>query len=70
MKALKIDAVRELPNDEINTRIEEQRKNIFDLRLRAGSDDIENPGSVKAMRREIARMYTVLRERAREKERS
>lgn len=60
---MKIEEIRELPKDEIETRVRELRKKVFDLKVQAGGEDIENPGSAKQMRREIARMLTVMRER-------
>ena len=61
--------IRQLPDEEILTEIQKRREEIFRQRLKAGSDDVENPGSLRQKRREIARMLTVLRERQLERER-
>jgi len=63
---MKSQEIRQLPEAEIRTEIEKRRGDIFRLRLRAGSQDVENSGALRVLRREIARMLTILRERERE----
>ncbi len=67
---MKAREIRQLPDDEILTEVHKRREEIFRQRLRAGSDDVENPGALRQRRREIARLLTILRERQiqREKE--
>jgi large subunit ribosomal protein L29 len=60
---MKADEIRQLPEEEIRSEVEKRRSEIFRLRLRAGSDDVESPGALRRMRREIARLLTILRER-------
>lgn len=63
MKGVKTDEIRQLPKDEILAEVEKRRSEIFRLRLRAGSEDVESPGALRRMRREVARFLTILRER-------
>ena len=60
---MKPEEIRQLPKEEILAEVEKRRSEIFRLRLRAGSDDVESPGALRRMRREVARFLTVLRER-------
>jgi len=60
---MKADEIRQLPDDEILSEVEKRRSEIFKLRLRAGSEDVESPGALRQKRREIARLLTILRER-------
>jgi large subunit ribosomal protein L29 len=55
--------VRELSDEQIRERIGELREELFRLRFRASMMEIENPQLPKAIRRDIARMKTILRER-------
>ncbi len=63
---MKPQEIRQLPDEEILAEVQKRRSEIFRLRLRAGSDDVESPGALRRMRREVARFLTVLRERQRE----
>lgn len=55
--------IRELTDDEIETRIAELRHELFALRFRSATQPLENPKLIEALRRDVARMKTVLRER-------
>ena len=60
---MKTEEIRQLPEEEILAEVEKRRSEIFRLRLRAGSEDVESPGALRRMRREIARFLTILQER-------
>ncbi len=60
---MKAAEIRQMPDSEIEAEIEKRRSSIFRLRLRAGSEDVESPGALRRMRREIARLCTIQRER-------
>ena len=55
--------VRELSNEEIQTKISEAQEELFRLRFRSATQQIENPALIKSLRRDVARMRTILRER-------
>ncbi|MEN8375237.1 MAG: 50S ribosomal protein L29 [Gemmatimonadota bacterium] len=55
--------VRELTDEEIVGRIEELREELFRLRFRSASQEIENPAQFRALRRDVSRLKTILRER-------
>lgn len=57
------DEIRDLSDDEITGLIEEKREALFRLRFRSASQAIDAPSEFRALRRDVARLKTVLRER-------
>jgi large subunit ribosomal protein L29 len=55
--------IRDLSNEEIESRISEAQEELFRLRFRSATQQIENPALIKSLRRDVARMRTILRER-------
>lgn len=55
--------VRELSTEEIRQRIEQNQEELFRLRFRAATVELDNPMLLRTLRKDIARMKTVLRER-------
>ncbi|MGH7445868.1 MAG: 50S ribosomal protein L29 [Longimicrobiales bacterium] len=55
--------VRDLTIEEIQDRMTEAREELFRLRFRSATQQLENPSLIKSLRRDIARMSTILRER-------
>jgi len=55
--------VRDMTDSQIRERIMELREELFRLRFRGGMMKLENPRLPRKIRREIARMRTVIRER-------
>jgi large subunit ribosomal protein L29 len=62
---LKASAVREQTLDEIRLRVTELREEMFNLRFRNSMKQLDNPLKIRAGRREIARLLTVLSEKER-----
>jgi large subunit ribosomal protein L29 len=60
---MKAEDIRELTDEEILERIRELREERFRLRFRSATMELENPKLLTEIRRDIARMKTVLRER-------
>lgn len=60
---MKIHEVREMKNDELIKRIEEDEKNLIDLRFSHQLKQLTNTAKLKLTKRDMARMKTVLRER-------
>jgi large subunit ribosomal protein L29 len=61
---MKADQIRELNADEIRARLGELEEERFRLRFRAATEPLEDPLRLRAVRRDIARLHTILRERA------
>jgi large subunit ribosomal protein L29 len=57
---MKIKEIRELSQDELVTRKRDLRKEVFHLRLQQQSGQLEKPSQLRAIRREVARVETVL----------
>lgn len=59
---MKAQHYREMSMDEIESRLEELQRHLFDLRSQAVTEKLENSKAVINVRRDIARIKTVLRE--------
>ena len=55
---------REISTDELKSKLEELERRIFDLRTQAATEKLENSKAIVNTRRDIARIKTVLREKA------
>ena len=60
---MKPQDIRELTDEEIQDRIRELKEERFRLRFRSATMELENPKLLTEIRRDIARMNTILRER-------
>ena len=60
---MKSEEIRELADADIEQQIEELQEELFRLRFRSATQMLENPMLVRTLRRDIARMKTILRER-------
>ena len=57
------NALRELSADELATRLRESREELFNLRFQVATGQLDNNRRLQTVRRDIARIYTVMRER-------
>ena len=55
--------LRELSDEELVTRLREAKAELFNLRVQAATGQLENHGRLQVIRRDIARIYTIMRER-------
>ncbi|MGA3305786.1 MAG: 50S ribosomal protein L29 [Stellaceae bacterium] len=62
---MKADDIRAKTDDELKTELETLGKEAFNLRFQRASGQLENTARVRQVRRDIARIRTVLGERAR-----
>ncbi|MFC5050288.1 50S ribosomal protein L29 [Rubritalea spongiae] len=60
--ATKISDIRELSAEELSTRLRELKQEALTLRLQQSTGQLENTARLKAIRREVARVNTVLTE--------
>jgi large subunit ribosomal protein L29 len=56
------DELRTLETDELVTKLREAKEELFKLRFQYASGQLESHGRLSAVRKDIARIYTVLRE--------
>ena len=55
--------LRELADDELVSRLREAKEELFNLRFQAATGQLESHGRLRAVRKDIARIYTIMRER-------
>jgi large subunit ribosomal protein L29 len=55
--------LRQQDRDELVAKLKEAKEELFNLRFQAATGQLESHGRLRAVRREIARIYTVMRER-------
>ena len=60
MAIVKAEALRAKTLDELKTQLVDLKKERFNLRFQAAGGQVENPARAKIVRREIARIKTVL----------
>ncbi len=60
---MKIDEIREKSVEELNEAIYSLKEKLFDLRRKKAVGQLENLSEIKRVRKEIARCYTVLKEK-------
>ena len=60
---MKIKDIRALSNEELNTKITESKKELLDLRVKQATGSLEKSSRIHELRKTIARMKTILRER-------
>ena len=55
--------LRELTDDELTDKLRESKEELFNLRFQIATGQLDNNRRLRTVRQEIARIYTVLRER-------
>ncbi len=60
MAIIKAEALRAKTSDELKTQLVDLKKEQFNLRFQVAGGQVENPSRAKIVRREIARIKTVL----------
>jgi large subunit ribosomal protein L29 len=55
--------LRELPDNELVARIESAKEELFNLRFQLATGQLDSSSRIKAVRHEMARVLTVIRER-------
>ena len=60
---MKINELRNLTDADIFKKISESKKELFDLRLKQSTGSLEKPSKMHELRKDVARMKTILRER-------
>ncbi|TDD27390.1 50S ribosomal protein L29 [Kribbella turkmenica] len=64
MAILTAAELRNLGRDELLSKLGEAKEELFNLRFQAATGQLESHGRLRAVRKDIARIYTVLTERA------
>ncbi len=60
---MKTNEIRKLSTEEINKKIAESKEELFNLRMKQATGNLENPSRIRELRKTVARLKTILRER-------
>ncbi|HHT90008.1 MAG: 50S ribosomal protein L29 [Bacillota bacterium] len=60
---MKAKEVRDLSANELEVRLDELKEELFNLRFQLATGQLDNPMRISAVRKNIARVKTVMRER-------
>ena len=60
---MEINELRKLSNEQLAKKIIEKKEELFAKRMQQSSGTLEKPSQLRTLRREIARMKTILKER-------
>jgi len=64
---LKPSELREMTIEELKEKEKELRKELFNLRFQKATGEIQNPNRIKQVKRDIARILTIITEKERQK---
>ena len=60
---MKIKDIRNLSGDELNKKMSELKNELFNLRFQLATGQLDNPSTIKSVKKDIARVKTIQRER-------
>lgn len=60
---MNIKEIRDMSSEELKKALEESKVELFDLRFQRATGSIENPMRIRELKKSIARILTVLKER-------
>ncbi len=63
---MKVSELKELAVDELQRKEQDLRKELFNLRFQQATGEIENPMRIRAIRKNIARVLTLIAQRKKE----
>ncbi len=59
---MKASEIRELTKEELQTKLKTLKEELFNLRFQLAINQLDNPTRIKAVKKDIARVLTVIRE--------
>ena len=60
---MKNSEIRKLTTEQIGKKIDETKEELFNLRMKQATGTLENPSRIKDLRKLVARLKTILKER-------
>lgn len=60
---MRVGEIREMKTEELHAELDRIRRHLFDLRAQAVTEKLENPHRLQAVRKDVARILSILRER-------
>ena len=63
MKAKELNEIRALSHEKLQEKLQELKKDLFLLRMQHATNQLENPMQIAHVRKDIARVKTIMREK-------
>jgi large subunit ribosomal protein L29 len=60
---MKVKEIRDMTDDELKLKLNSLKEELFNLRFQVATGQLDNPMRIKDVRRNIARILTIIRER-------
>jgi len=60
---MKINEIRKLTTEDLNKKLDETKKELFNLKFASATGNLEKPHRIKELRHDVAKIKTVIRER-------
>ena len=60
---MKANEIRQMTDQELDSKMLELKNELFNLRFQVATGQLDNPKRIKAVRKDIARVKTIIRER-------
>ena len=61
MKKTELEKIRELNETELDKKLRDLKEELFNLRFQHAINQLENPGRIETVKKDIARVKTVMR---------
>ena len=59
---MKANEVRKVSGEELQTKLQDLKKDLFNLRLQHATNQLDNPIKIAQVKKDIARVKTIIRE--------
>ena len=60
---MKIQEIRDLSTQELEDKVKDLKEELFNLRFQNATNQLENPGRIAGVKKDIAKVKTILREK-------
>ena len=60
---MKLEDLRKLTSEELEVKIKEAKEELFNLRFQKATGNLEKPSRLRELRKQVAKMKTIIRER-------
>ena len=60
---MKAKEIREMTSEELNAKLKELKNDLFNLRFQLAINQLDNPLKIKAVKKDIARIMTILHQK-------
>ncbi len=63
VKPVRANQIRDLSNEELASQLKDSKQELFNLRFQLATGQLDNPMRIREVKRTIARIKTIMRER-------